>query len=104
VSQEVDGTASDLLVVDEAGVNPLTEHEAADKMPAVSPDGNQVAFVSERSGDEEIWVIPIEGGDAIRLTFDRGEDRYPAWSPDGKRLVYSTERGALNTSRGSKDE
>ena len=93
VSQKLDGTASDLLVVDGTGVNPLTTHEAVDKMPAVSPDGKQVAFVSERSGDEEIWVIPIEGGDAIRLTFQDGEDLYPAWSPDGKRLVYSTERG-----------
>jgi gamma-glutamyltranspeptidase len=93
VSQSLDGTVADLMVTDGTIITPLTTHEAIDKMAAVSPDGKKVAFVSERTGDEEIWVIPIEGGDAIRLTFESGEDLYPAWSPDGKRLAYSTERG-----------
>lgn len=94
VHEDLSGFRSDLMVVTPEGeLVELTTNEAVDIMPTVSPDGARVAFVSHRSGDEEIWLISIQGGEATRLTFHRGEDRHPAWSPDGQRLVYSTERG-----------
>jgi Tol biopolymer transport system component/DNA-binding winged helix-turn-helix (wHTH) protein len=59
--------------------------------PSVSPDGRRVAFVSTRSGSEEIWVVSSDGGGpAARVTsFGGGRLETPRWSPDGRRLVFS---------------
>jgi Tol biopolymer transport system component len=57
--------------------------------PAWSPDGTRLAFVSNRSGDEEIYVARADGKGVARLTRRRGPDLSPAWSPDGKRLTWS---------------
>jgi Tol biopolymer transport system component len=57
--------------------------------PAWSPDGNRIAFVSRRSGDEEIYVARANGSGITRLTAHPGPDLSPAWSPDGKRLAWS---------------
>jgi Tol biopolymer transport system component/DNA-binding winged helix-turn-helix (wHTH) protein len=58
--------------------------------PDVSPDGRRVAFVSTRSGSDEIWVVDSSGGDAVRLTsFGGARLETPRWSPDGRRLVFS---------------
>lgn len=57
--------------------------------PAWSPDGTRLAFVSSRSGDEEIYVARADGSGVTRLTRLPGPDLSPAWSPDGRRLVWS---------------
>mgnify|MGYP000958334368 CR=1 FL=1 len=54
------------------------------KNPALSPDGTLVAFDYE--GD--IWTVPVEGGQAKRLTLHLGFERRPYFSPDGQWLVY----------------
>ncbi len=51
---------------------------------SVSPDGKRVAFAA--GGD--VWMAPIGGGDATRLTAAAGAERSPTWSPDGKRIAY----------------
>ena len=69
----------------------LTKNAARDVSPSVSPDGKQIAFVSDRSGGENIWVMPADQpfGEAHRVTFTDGEDTDPAWSPDGRRIAYT---------------
>lgn len=57
--------------------------------PAWSPDGTRLAFVSRRSGDEEIYVVRADGTGLRRLTTMPGADLSPAWSSDGTRLVWS---------------
>ena len=57
--------------------------------PAWSPDGKEIAFVSARSGDEEIYVARADGSRARRLTLLPGPDLSPAWSPDGRQLAWS---------------
>lgn len=57
--------------------------------PAWSPDGSRLAFVSSRSGDEEIYVAKADGGGVKRLTRSPGPDLSPAWSSDGRRLAFS---------------
>ena len=64
--------------------------------PAWSPDGSRLAFVSSRSGDEEIYVALADGSGVKRLTRLRGPDLSPAWSSDGKRLTWSS-RGEIWT-------
>ena len=57
--------------------------------PAWSPDGSRLAFVSRRSGDEEIYVALANGTGVRRLTRSPGPDLSPAWSSDGRRLAWS---------------
>ncbi len=67
--------------------------------PRISPDGSQVAFVvtdyslEENRGDSDIWLVPLEGGEARRLTHSPAGDSQPRWSPDGKRLAFVSSRG-----------
>lgn len=70
---------------------------ANDKSPAWSPDGSRIAYVSDASGEEEIYVINQDGtGKPEQITtgskaFIFGLD----WSPDGKKLVYTDKDGKL---------
>ena len=61
-----------------------------------SPDGRYLAFVTNRSGSAQIWLLPLEGGEARQLTRIKGGAGNPAWSPDGKYLAFTanlTEEG-----------
>jgi TolB protein len=60
--------------------------------PAWSPDGSRLAFVSRRSGDEEIYVARADGSRPQRVTRSPGPDLSPAWSPDGRQLAWSRDR------------
>jgi Tol biopolymer transport system component len=57
--------------------------------PAWSPDGTRIAFVSRRSGDEELYVASADGSGVRRLTRSAGPDLSPAWSSDGRRIAWS---------------
>jgi len=57
--------------------------------PAWSPDGKWVAYLSDRTGEYEIYLRPQKGGEEIRVTSDGDCYRYgPLWSPDSKKLLY----------------
>ena len=70
----------------------LTENGVPDESPAWSPDGNQIAFVSERTGDFEIHVMNADGSEVRQLTASPREDWQPSWSPDGKHIVFASVR------------
>ena len=59
---------------------------------AVSPDGKQIAFHSDRDGNFEIYVADINGEAARRRTDDPGIDLAPAWSRDGRQIVFMSNR------------
>jgi Tol biopolymer transport system component len=88
---EASGNA-DIYLQRVGGRNPINltpDSPAADTAPAFSPDGERIAFRSERDG-EGIYVMGSTGESVKRLT-DFGHD--PAWSPDGKQIVFSSGSG-----------
>jgi TolB protein len=73
-------------------------YEAFDWGAAVSPDGSNIAFASDRDGDSEIYVMDANKPEGpnnppVQLTDNEVDDRDPDWSPDGKRIVYQTRIG-----------
>ncbi len=61
--------------------------------PAWSPTTEQIAFVSDDSGNDEIWVINRDGNGARQLTLNQWEwDKHPSWSPDGTKIVFWSNR------------
>jgi Tol biopolymer transport system component len=72
-------------------VQPLTDHED-DTAPALSPDGAQVAFMSRRSGNWDIFVVDIDGQNLRQLTTDPAQDGLPAWAPDGQVVAFVSDR------------
>jgi Tol biopolymer transport system component len=65
-----------------------------DDFPAVAPGGDRVAFASNRTGENEIWVAGADGSSPQQVTFHRGPVvMSPAWSPDGRRVAFSSEVG-----------
>ena len=58
--------------------------------PAFSPDGRRIAFMSERSGTDEIWICDSDGSKALQLTSFGGAAIYgPSWSPDSQSIAFT---------------
>jgi serine/threonine protein kinase len=80
--------------------------EADAVQPRVSPDGRFIAFWAlplERSHgqfgqpDRDVWVLPIAGGERVRITSGGSTNWNPAWSPDGRFLYFASDRsGSMN--------
>ena len=77
----------------EPSVTQFTTHPANERDAAWSPDGKWISFGSMRSGNEDIWKKPAQGGEAVQLTTDPASDLYATWSPDGERLAFTSDRG-----------
>jgi dipeptidyl aminopeptidase/acylaminoacyl peptidase len=68
----------------------LTAGVKMDTNPAWSPDGSKIAFRSSREGSPQIYVIPVDGGEAKPITsMKQAIGGGPAWSPDGKYIAFT---------------
>lgn len=75
--------------------------------PRWSPDGNQIAFVSNRSGKNQVYLMNRNGGEARQLTFLEFGAGNPVWSPDGSKLAFSTaalDKGTIHDKEEKKDK
>jgi Tol biopolymer transport system component len=70
----------------------LTRGNSTDRQPVPSPDGAQIVFSSNRSGNLDLWTQSRTTGALRRLTDDPAQDSDPAFTPDG-RLLWSSNRG-----------
>ena len=68
----------------------LVAHEAAESRPLYSPEGDRLAFVSDRTGGGDIYVLTLKTGALKQLTMDDGLERLDAWSRDGRWLYFSS--------------
>jgi len=74
--------------VDGSAVTQLTNDPGNDVMPAISPDGKQIAFASDRAGNWDIYLMDANGGQSMQVTNDSAHEIHPSFSPDGRWLVY----------------
>jgi tricorn protease len=84
----------DLWLVARAGgeARRLTSTSGVDSDPHLSPDGRLLAFSSNRSGEWAVYVMPVAGGDATRLSWYPASAFARGWSADGSRVLFSSNR------------
>lgn len=70
----------------------LTQHTAEESQPAFSPDGSQIAFISDREGSKQVYLMPATGGQARQLTRHTEGHDLRQWLPDGQTLLLSINR------------
>ncbi|HYW43866.1 MAG TPA: DPP IV N-terminal domain-containing protein, partial [Bryobacteraceae bacterium] len=85
----------DIWIANENGadVQRLTDNLARDQFPRFSPDGQWIAFSSNRDGNYDVYVISATGGKPRQLTFHSADDNVVGWTPDGKNVIFSSTRG-----------
>jgi Tol biopolymer transport system component len=92
------GGDEDIWTMDPDGrhlVNLTAKSRANDFQPNWRADGRRIAFTSDRvtaknpEGDEEIFIMKVDGSHQRQITFNALDDTDPAWSPDGRRIVFT---------------
>jgi tricorn protease len=89
----------DIWVVSKNGGDALriTSTAAVESNPHLSPDGKQIAFTSNRSGVDAVYVAETTGGTPKRLTWYPSASYTRGWSADGKKILYATSRETAPT-------
>ncbi|WP_160299223.1 amidohydrolase family protein [Sphingomonas sp. SRS2] len=86
----------DLYMVDAQGgrARPIATGMAFDSQPVFSPDGHRIVFLSDRSGNENVWTSAADGSDARPITEIEEEAHFtsPSWSADGRSIFVSRYR------------
>ncbi len=108
VERETEKKYSNLWLSPTDGGEPrrFTVGDHVDSQPRWSPDGRQIAFLSNR-GDEkqpQIYLIPADGGEARPLTDLKGQFGSLAWSPDGTRIACRFRKQDADAAEREKDE
>jgi len=97
-----------LLPIEGGQATPLSIGMHFDSTPRFSPDGSQIAFISDRIGPDDLWIMPAsisnddDDADAqapVKLTSSKWDTQLtsPTWSPDGKSIVVSRTVGSMGT-------
>ncbi|MGH2390142.1 MAG: hypothetical protein ACRDIE_18240, partial [Chloroflexota bacterium] len=78
-----------IVPVDGSPGRTLAEGERIDHAASWSPDGSRLAFLSDRTGRDQVWLTTLDGEPRQVTSFPLGVSGQPAWSPDGRRLVVA---------------
>jgi len=74
----------------------LVAHKMADEIMKVYGErplfNSKIAFISNRDGNDELYMMDYDGANQTRITFNKVTDYMPAWSPDSKKIVYTSYR------------
>lgn len=82
-----------ILVSGDASQRGMVTLEGLNITPALSPDGNKLAFASTQDGNSEVFVLDLRTKQAQRMTFHSAGDLSPSWSPTGRELAFTSDRG-----------
>lgn len=90
VDQAANRSTTQIYLVPLSGGEPrqLTNDEHSSASPRWSPDGEKLAFVSARDGDDQIWTIDVSSGALKKVTTISTGAGDPVWSPDGKWVAF----------------
>jgi len=93
-SNEINGNRDIYIMSADGNGEPerLTTDTAWDDRGTISPDGRYLAFYSDRSGNNDIWIKDLDDGELIQITTDPARDDHPAWSPDGSTIAFVSNR------------
>lgn len=78
-----------IKAVDGQTLTLLAPDASDDVQPRFSPDGERVAFASNRAGNWDIWLVRRDGSVLSQLTRERADEVAPTWAPDGRQIAYS---------------
>ncbi len=67
---------------------PVVASTAADLLPQISPDGTRLCFLSDRTGDQQLWVSNADGSGSRQLTRQDLRPVVGQWSPDGRKIIF----------------
>jgi len=86
--------AGDIWVANRDGSNPrrLTSSPAEENGPVFSPDGSQIAFRADYESNTDVYVIPVSGGQPLRLSWHPGADIPTGWTADGSAVTLVSGR------------
>jgi len=77
--------------IDGSNIVHLTNDDTNNMSPKISPDGTQIAYLSNRDGNQEVYLMNIDGSNQKRLTKNRVEEWGPVWSLDGSKVFFSSQ-------------
>lgn len=83
-----DGAQLYILNMVSGELKQLTDAGYSDRSPVWSPDGERVAFISDRGGNDDLYVIDVGSHELIRLTDTAELEWSPTWSPDGTQIAF----------------
>lgn len=72
----------------------LTDHSGIDYDPCWSPDGTKIVFTTERDGNNEIYLMDLNGTILKRLMQNSYHDAFTLWSPDETTIVFESDRSS----------
>jgi tricorn protease len=72
--------------------NRLSSPEGVENYPRFSPDGSMLAYTANYQGNSDVYVISVNGGIPVRLTYHGMFDRVLGWTPDGKSVLFASSR------------
>jgi TolB protein len=81
-----------VMASDGSAVVRLTDTAGMDTSPNWSPDGQKIAYVTERDGNFEVYKMDNDGTDSVRLTHTSSYEWSPTWSPDGSLIAFTSTR------------
>jgi TolB protein len=71
------------------GLVPLTRNSHLDRMPSWSPDGRYIAFISDRSGNMDVYRMDANGDSVVQITHTPEPEIHPYWAPEGGTIIYN---------------